>query len=60
MVGCSNDDCLVAWFHYECVGIPQDTPDEVISITCVCVFLMGRPDTFDTCVGPGRLAMPSM
>lgn len=27
MVGCTNDDCLVEWFHYECVGIPQDVAD---------------------------------
>lgn len=23
MIACDNPDCIVEWFHYECVGITQ-------------------------------------
>ena len=23
MVACDNPDCLIEWFHYECVGLDQ-------------------------------------
>ena len=21
MIGCENEDCMIEWFHYECVGV---------------------------------------
>ena len=29
MVGCSNDNCDIEWFHYDCVGIPLDEDEKV-------------------------------
>ena len=23
MVGCDNDDCVMEWFHYACVGLTE-------------------------------------
>jgi hypothetical protein len=23
MVGCENEDCLIEWFHFECVGLKE-------------------------------------
>ena len=34
MVACDNPECLIEWFHYECVGLTGDPPDPWFCPAC--------------------------
>ena len=32
MVACENPDCLIEWFHFECVGLKTEVNDIDLSV----------------------------
>mmetsp|Transcript_3840 Transcript_3840/g.5629 ORF Transcript_3840/g.5629 Transcript_3840/m.5629 type:complete len:253 (-) Transcript_3840:92-850(-) len=37
MVGCENDDCEIAWYHFECVGLEEQPPEDTKWYCPTCI-----------------------
>lgn len=29
MIGCDNEDCEIQWYHFSCIGISEEPPEDV-------------------------------